>query len=332
MQIIRTALRKVFSAPFLGATAAAAGVGCITLSVAFSTVWAYVLEADRLKIGSGQFVPLSAKLLLLYCGIVFLSCSAVTVGLFKSRDRLAVRLGSQWKLTTALVGVALLSSVLYILLTFVVTHVDILYPHPERPHALYITSFFGLKLLLPFIDITREDAFTGFFLMTSGLVAFGVFLFLSLNDHRSFRSRLPGELWGSMSIGFLFLAADELFDIHRLVGRNLPVLRDMNIHSEPGYFIFGGYVIVALVILRGYRQELLRNRFASRVLLGGMGFQVLAFALDVYGRFWRKEEALEIAAAAMWFIAVAYYAFDEIVAYIGFRVQHDAEVQEPIGP
>jgi hypothetical protein len=298
------------------------GLMCLALSIAFFTVWSPIVEADRLKIGQGLFNPLTTKIALAYCGLVLLGCAAVTMNLRESRQRLAAWLGSQWKLTSALAGTLLATSVVYILLTFIATHIEYISPHPERPQALYYASFFGYELLVPTIRFTREDAFTAFFMLMSGIVAFGMFLVLSLNDYKAFRSKLPGELWGMMSFGFSFLAADELFELHRFLGRNLPFLKEADIHSEPGYAIFGVYVLLALAVLYAYRSDLLRNKFASRALLAGIGFQILAVALDAYGKFWRREEALEIAEAALWLVAVVYYAYDEIVSYVKFRLEN----------
>ncbi len=322
VEYVRAILQKCFSAPVFGAIGIVVGLICLALSIAFFTVWSPIVEADRLKIGQGLFNPLTTKIALAYCGLVLLGCAAVTMNLRESRQRLAAWLGSQWKLTSALAGTVLASSVVYILLTFIATRIEYISPHPERPQALYYASFFGYELLVPTIRFTREDAFTAFFMLMSGMVAFGMFLFLSLNDYKAFRSKLPGELWGMMSFGFSFLAADELFELHRFLGRNLPFLKEVNIHSEPGYAIFVVYVLLALAVLYAYRSDLLRNKFASRALFAGIGFQILAVALDAYGKFWRREEALEIAGAALWLVAVVYYAYDEIVSYVKFRLEN----------
>ena len=322
VEYVRAILQKCFSAPVFGAIGIVVGLICLALSIAFFTVWSPIVEADRLKIGQGLFNPLTTKIALAYCGLVLLGCAAVTMNLRESRQRLAAWLGSQWKLTSALAGTVLASSVVYILLTFIATRIVYISPHPERPQALYYASFFGYELLVPTIRFTREDAFTAFFMLMSGMVAFGMFLFLSLNDYKAFRSKLPGELWGMMSFGFSFLAADELFELHRFLGRNLPFLKEVNIHSEPGYAIFVVYVLLALAVLYAYRSDLLRNKFASRALFAGIGFQILAVALDAYGKFWRREEALEIAGAALWLVAVVYYAYDEIVSYVKFRLEN----------
>ncbi|MEK7671993.1 MAG: hypothetical protein AAB344_07225, partial [Bacteroidota bacterium] len=264
MEYVRAILQKCFSASVFGWVGIVVGLMCLALSLAFFTVWSPIVGADRLKIGQGLFNPLTTKIALAYCGLVLLGCAAVTMNLRESRQRLAAWLGSQWKLTSALAGTLLATSVVYILLAFIATHIEYISPHPERPQALYYASFFGYELLVPTIRFTREDAFTAFFMLMSGIVAFGMFLFLSLNDYKAFRSKLPGELWGMMSFGFSFLAADELFELHRFLGRNLPFLKEANIHSEPGYAIFVVYVLLALAVLYAYRSDLLRNKFASR--------------------------------------------------------------------
>lgn len=307
---IRRGLRSALSARTLASICWSASFLSAALAFAFATVWSDVIARDNVDPAGGGLLPLTTIVLFLYSSGVFALVAACIAGRFGVRAFLARIFGEHWKRSAALGGFALLLSVLYFVVTFAASHVEFAGVVAERP--IYMRArVFGFPLIVPRIDVTREDGLTAFMLLTSGCLAAAMFIALSLSarDGRV----LPRELWGALALGFLILAMDEVFDIHRIIGVNAPLLRRMSIHDEPGMFVLGAYAAGGIAVLLAYLRELRTNRWGFVALLTGAVFQLLAMLVGPWA--WRKEEAFEVAEAVMLFIGIISFAMDEIEAY-----------------
>lgn len=317
-RLVRTILRGVFSASFIGSAGIVAALMCAAFAVAFSTVWSDVIALRDAVKPSGTLLPSTTRLLFWYSSIVLLFCSAVTLDLLHLRERLARLLGNKWKLTTVILCSSLVCSVVYFVITFVATHVEGGSVVAERPIFRYVTIF-QRDFIVPRLRFTREDGLTALFLILSSVVATGMFLFLSLSERNGYRSVLPGEFWGAIGLGFAVLALDELFNINMFIGMNAPLLRRSGIYSEPGSVILAFYAFTGLLVLLAYIRELRKNSSGFAALLSALVFQLAAIGFS--SRAWRVEEALEIAEAVMFCVAMVYYAQEEIESYIQHRIR-----------
>lgn len=314
-KLIHRTLKKIFSAAFIGSAGFFSAAVFAAAAIAFWTIWASVIELKSNTVGGGHILPLTIKLLLCYSALVFFACSVVTLDLFQSRHLMARLFGDRWKLTTAMVGSALVCSVMYFLVTFAASHLELGEPLAERPSYRH-ASLFSFELIIPQPKFAREDGLTALFFFMSSCVSFGMFLFLSLRDVHHLESTLPGELWGAFSVGFLWLAVDEFFDVNRFITANVANLGLLTFRERLSYVVLVGYAIIALTTLLAYVPELWRNRLGFISLSTGVLFQGAALSIDFLYHAWRKEEAFEIAVSVMFFIAVIYYAYDEFDSYI----------------
>ncbi len=306
-------LKRIFSAPFIGTAGFLAATLCVALVVAFSYLWASAIEDG--EVGGGQLLPLTVKLLFCYSALVFFACAVVTLDLFQCRRFIARLFGERWKLTATMIGSALVCSVLYFVVTFLGSYLQLGEPFAGHPSYHY-ASLFSYELIIPQPKFAREDGLTALFFFMSGCVSFGMFLFLSLRDVHHLQSTLPGEVWGAFRVGCLWLSVDEFFDGNRFITANLANLGSLTFRESLSYGVLVGYALIALTILFAYVPELWRNRLGFISLSTGVLFQGAALSIDFLYHAWRKEEALEIAESVMFFIAVVYYAHDEFHSYI----------------
>ena len=71
--------------------------------------------------------------------------------------------------------------------------------------------------------------------------------------------RVPSAIWGLMSLGFIFLAADELFRIHENIDRMIHYifnLQETGLTDRIDDVLIGLYGLVGIAILFVYRNEL----------------------------------------------------------------------------
>jgi hypothetical protein len=119
------------------------------------------------------------------------------------------------------------------------------------------------------------------------LFAISWLAFTTLNTRRSKAGRLhwrdPLFIWALISIGFLFLALDDLFMIHESLDKKIHHFFNM---KETGFsdriddFIIGLYGIFGISILYAYREEMKNYRQILPYLAYGFALLFTMVALD----------------------------------------------------
>ena len=91
-------------------------------------------------------------------------------------------------------------------------------------------------------------------------------------------------VWGIISLGFLFLAADDLFKIHEnvdLLIHDVFKLQETGLTDRIDDILVGLYGLAGLVLLIAYRNELKPYRKAFPFLTGGFILLFTMLALDL---------------------------------------------------
>ncbi len=102
-------------------------------------------------------------------------------------------------------------------------------------------------------------------------------------------------IWGFISIGFLYLAADEYFSIHENIDYFIHYLFNMqetNLTDRIDDIIIGIYGIIGIWLLYLYREEMKRFKDAFPLLIAGfimlfltVGFDILTNGKDILSMF-----------------------------------------------
>lgn len=100
------------------------------------------------------------------------------------------------------------------------------------------------------------------------------------------------QFFAVLSVGFLYLAADELLGIHESMGHNLQYLSAVPGIERPDDLIIVMYGLVALLFLIVYRKFLWRYRRAGRWFAATLVLFGFAAAADAFSS--RYEEYLEL--------------------------------------
>jgi len=111
--------------------------------------------------------------------------------------------------------------------------------------------------------------------------------FSTLNARRlqagHFHFRDPFLIWALISIGFLFLAFDDLFMIHESIDKKIHYffnMKETGLSDRIDDFIIGLYGILSISILYVYREEMKNYRQALPFLVYGFVLLFAMVALD----------------------------------------------------
>jgi hypothetical protein len=113
-----------------------------------------------------------------------------------------------------------------------------------------------------------------------GLVAAGTMVFTALLLLRAARADIRLQrFFAFASAGLAFLAADELFGIHELIGHNLRFLADLPGVTRPDDVVFALYALPLAVFAWSFRDVVRPHRTAVRLF----GLGLVFFAVAVVG-------------------------------------------------
>jgi hypothetical protein len=138
------------------------------------------------------------------------------------------------------------------------------------------------------------DKLSAVALVASGTMSFTAFLLL-----RAARAEIHLQRFFAFgSAGLAFLAADELFGIHELLGHNLRFLADLPGVTRPDDVVFALYALPLAVFAWTFRDILRSHRTAVQLLGVGLGFFAVAVVGDIMS-FGVDEPAEGLAAACL---------------------------------
>lgn len=124
------------------------------------------------------------------------------------------------------------------------------------------------------------DWLSGLQLMSVAVIA-GAIYRLRRQQQTSWRS--PQLLWLLVMIGFLFLVADELTQIHESVDRSIHTtwqLQETGLTDRIDDALVGAYGAIAAVIAYGFRHEIKRYRHLWPLILCSFGVMCLMVTFD----------------------------------------------------
>jgi hypothetical protein len=115
-----------------------------------------------------------------------------------------------------------------------------------------------------------------------GLVAAGTMIFMAFLLLRAARADVRlRRFFGFASAALVFLAADELFGIHELIGHNLRFLADLPGVTRPDDVVFALYALPLAVFAWWFRDVLRSHRTAVQFFGLGLGFFAVAVVADI---------------------------------------------------
>ncbi len=133
----------------------------------------------------------------------------------------------------------------------------------------------------------EEDGFITIFsvfqLLTISWLSFKILQTRNVTRRRTLWSN-SSTVWGIISLGFLFLAADEFFQIHEKIDFGIHHFFNMR---ETGFtdrlddILVGLYVLVGISTLIAYRDELKTHRRAFPFFIYGFVLLFVMIAIDV---------------------------------------------------
>lgn len=173
--------------------------------------------------------------------------------------------------------------------------------HGPLGEFVMAADWLGFPLRMPREEFTSQDLFTVLLLMMSaGTLARSWYA----HYYEGFQPRLPAPLLGFMALGFGYLAMDEFFMIHELLGSNLSFLKGIPFVKQPDDLIIMGYLAFAGLVLLPYLSRLGKDRLSRWILFLALGTQALAAIADNFFPrvLWRIEESAEILAAGFYLL------------------------------
>jgi hypothetical protein len=115
-----------------------------------------------------------------------------------------------------------------------------------------------------------------------GLVAAGTMIFMAFLLLRAARADIRvRQFFAFASAGLAFLAADELFGIHELIGHNLRFLADLPGVTRPDDVVFALYTIPLAVFAWSFRDFVRSHRTAAQLFGIGLAFFAVAVVGDI---------------------------------------------------
>lgn len=173
--------------------------------------------------------------------------------------------------------------------------------HGPLGEFVMAADWLGIPLRVPREEFTSQDLFTVLLLLLSAAS-----LARSWYAHyfEGFWPRLPAPLLGFMAFGFLYLAFDEFFMIHELLGANMLFLKAIPFVKQPDDVIMLGYLVGAALLLLPHIPRLRHDQLSRWILLFALGTQGLAALADGFfpRSLWRIEESAEILAAGCYLL------------------------------
>lgn len=173
--------------------------------------------------------------------------------------------------------------------------------HGPLGEFVLAADWLGIPLRVPREEFTSQDLFTVLLLLLSAAS-----LARSWYAHyfEGFQSRLPAPLLGFMAFGFLYLAFDEFFMIHELLGANMLFLKEIPFVKQPDDVVMLGYLVGAGLVLLPHLPRLRDDQLSRWILLFALGTQGLAALADGFfpRSLWRIEESAEILAAGCYLL------------------------------
>lgn len=173
----------------------------------------------------------------------------------------------------------------------------------------------GFDLIIQTDELRTSDFLTCFFFILAGTVSFVMFGLHRLGLMKHTDAKFPSTriMWLIFSLGYYFLAMDEYFGIHELIGDNIAFIDKIKLTHHPDDMIIGSYFIVALAVIIRFKDYLLGCKRAVAMLITGVLLHVTATGLDAFVNFYFLEEGFEMLAMAFYFSAMAQYALNEIL-------------------
>ncbi len=121
------------------------------------------------------------------------------------------------------------------------------------------------------------------------LIAVAVFSFMILNyrcqEQKSPCWRSPSVIWLLVAVGFIFLAGDELLQLHEKADtmiHHILAMKETRMSDRIDDLIIGVYLLVGAAFLYGYRQELLCYMRIYPFIITGFVISIIMVFLDMY--------------------------------------------------
>ena len=154
-------------------------------------------------------------------------------------------------------------------------------------------NFFAITLTIilasPFQKVYRQFEDGGFITYFSVIQLF----ILSYLTYRLFKMRRqlfthpwksPAAIWGIASLGFSFLALDDLLMIHEFLDKSIHrygQLQETGLSDRIDDIIVGGYGLVAIGLLVLYRHEIKKYRVVLPYVIAGFTLLFLMVGVDI---------------------------------------------------
>jgi|GEM_PF-3099223 len=173
----------------------------------------------------------------------------------------------------------------------------------------------GFDLIIQTDEFRTSDFLTCFFFFMAGTVSFFMFglHYLGLMKHTDTKFPSTRIMWLIFSLGYCFLAMDEYFGIHELIGDNIAFIDKIKLTHHPDDMVIGSYFILALLVIIRFKDYLFGCKRAVAMLITGVLLHLAATGLDAFVNFSFLEEGFEMLGMAFYFSAMAQYALNEIL-------------------